>query len=85
MPQTRHRHKNHPHHSHPQPPQPSFKPTPKKNAKIIFTIFLGLLGVAIAFFSGGTDTLYLTIGGAAGAIIGFLIGNNIDKTASKKK
>lgn len=82
MPQTRHRHKGHPHHQ-PSTHVPAKAPK-KKNAKIILAIFIGILGVAISFFAGATDTTGLVIGGVIGALVGFLIGRGMDAAAEKR-
>jgi hypothetical protein len=47
------------------------------------SIFIGIVGMAIAAFAGGFN-FWMIAGGAAGAFAGYLIGHDIDKTAASK-
>lgn len=81
MAQSRHRHK-HTHHAHPHHPTAGKQQVHYKGAKIMM-IFLGVLGIFVAYVSAGPDLLWLTIGAAAGVVAGYLVGKSMDKTAGK--
>jgi uncharacterized membrane protein len=79
MARSHHRHKKyHPAQYHPASPR-----SKRKTASAVFIIFLGLFGMGIGYFAGGT-IVALIIGAIIGAVIGYLIGYNLDKMASKK-
>ena len=84
MAESRHRHK-HAHHqgSHPTNVRHEQKNSGKK-AGLILAIFVGLLGLAIAFFAVGTSKA-MVMGGVVGTLAGFLIGSSLDRAAEKKK
>ena len=54
------------------------------NAALALAVFVGMLGLAVAFFSGGPNILWMAVGVTAGAVVGYLLGNTIDKAAAKK-
>ena len=84
MAESRHRHKHAPHQgSHPANIRNEQKNTGKK-AGLILAIFIGLLGLAVAFFAVGTSTA-MVLGGVVGTLAGFLIGSSLDRAAEKKK
>jgi hypothetical protein len=84
MPRSRTRHK-HPHHHPNQPPQQQqAKPTIRRSAVTIMVVFVGLLGLFIAFIAAGSNILWLVAGGIAGAVAGYFIGHSMDKLAAKK-
>lgn len=78
MPNSRNRPK-HRHH-----PQPHHRVEKTRNAKLILAIFGGLIGIAVGFFGGGSETLYLVAGAIIGAVTGFFIGRGMDKVADKE-
>lgn len=85
MPQSRHRHKHgHSHAKHP-PAQPLPKAAPRRSAITIMVIFLGLLGIAVAAMTAGGNFLWLAAGALAGGIMGYFIGQSMDKVAAKNK
>lgn len=55
----------------------------RKNAGLVFMIFLGVFGVGIGYFAAGT-IVSVFIGAIIGAVAGYLIGHNLDKMAAKK-
>jgi len=84
MPQSRHRHKHSHHHSsHAQPTQPH-KAAPKRSAVTIMVVFIGLLGIFIAFIAAGSDIIWLLAGALAGGIVGYFIGHSMDRLSAKK-
>lgn len=85
MPQSRGRHKHgHPHAKHP-PVTHSPKAAPRRSAITIMVIFLGVLGIAVAFMTAGSNFLWLAAGALAGGIMGYFIGHSMDKVAAKNK
>ena len=80
MPHSKHRHK-HPQQSRHAPP-PTAKT--KRSAKPIMVVFIGLFGLLLAIISAGINYLWMVIGVIAGAVAGYFIGQNMDKTAGKK-
>jgi hypothetical protein len=47
-------------------------------------IFLGVLGLFVAYVSVGPELLWLTLGTVAGVVAGFFVGRSMDKTAGSK-
>ena len=87
MPRSRTRHKHqHQHHQHPNQLQlqQHAKPAKRRSAVTIMVVFVGLLGLFIAFIAAGTDILWLVAGAIAGAVAGYFIGHSMDKLAAKK-
>jgi uncharacterized membrane protein len=83
MPQSAHRHKtHHKHQVHQSHPQEVPRKT-RRSAALLMAIFIGILGMAIAAFAAGLN-LWMVAGAAAGALAGYLIGHDIDKTAARK-
>jgi predicted lipid-binding transport protein (Tim44 family) len=81
MARSHHRPKKH----HPQQQHHAASSKPRKKAAPVISIFLGVFGLAIAYFAAGELNIIALIAGAAiGALAGYFIGNNIDKAASKK-
>ncbi len=80
MPESRNRHKHH-HHvpAHHTPVKA------KRSAALVLAILAAILGLAVTFFTQGTDVVWMIIGAASGAFIGYLIGHNMDKTLEKNK
>ncbi|SMO54472.1 hypothetical protein [Solitalea koreensis] len=61
------------------------KPQPQShNAAVALAVFIGMLGLAVAFFSNGPNLLWMAVGVTAGALLGFILGNSIDKAAARK-
>ncbi|MDP9230709.1 MAG: hypothetical protein M3O67_08565 [Bacteroidota bacterium] len=79
MPESRHRHKHQQHH-----PQQQHTPKPKTKAAGVMAIFTTVLGLGIAFFAAGLSYIWMPVGAIAGGVIGYLIGNGMDKAAEKK-
>lgn len=82
MPESRNRHKHH-HPGHPASPHADAKP--KRSAAFFLAILAAVLGVAVTFFTRGADALWMITGAASGAIIGYLIGHNMDKAIKKDR
>jgi hypothetical protein len=74
------------HHAHPanHPHQESH--TAKKHTKLLAAsiVFFALIGFGIAFFATGSDIVWLLVGAAAGAAIGYLVGGQAEKALLKK-
>ena len=75
MPESRQRHKHHPHHVQ----MPHTHAKPKRSAAAVLAIIAAILGLAVAFFTQGPDILWMILGAGLGAIIGYLIGHNMDQ------
>jgi hypothetical protein len=86
MPRSRTRHKHHhqQHHSNPPQQQAQAKTSTRRSAVSIMIVFIGLLGLFIAFIAAGTDILWLIVGALAGAVAGYFIGRSMDRLAAKK-
>lgn len=58
----------------------------KKHTKLLAasTVFFGLIGLGIAFFATGSDIVWLLVGAAAGAAVGYLVGGQAEKALLKK-
>ncbi|WP_315824330.1 hypothetical protein [Paraflavitalea speifideaquila] len=56
----------------------------KGKAVKIMMVFMGVLGLFVAYVSAGPDLLWLTIGTAAGVVAGYFVGRSMDKAAAKK-
>lgn len=78
MPESRNRHKHHHHvQSHKTPAKP------KRSAALVLAIVAAIFGLAVAFFTQGADVVWMIVGAAAGAIIGYLVGHNMDKAIER--
>ncbi len=84
MPESRNRHKRHhsPHH-HVQTHHTHVKS--KRSAATVLAILAAILGLVVAYFTQGADLLWMLIGAAFGAVIGYLIGRNMDKAFGNSK
>lgn len=80
MPQSKKRK----HHHEYRPPANAVKAKKNKSAVVVSTIFLGLIGIGIAYFAMGSEVLWLFAGAIAGIIGGYFFGRQIDKSFSKK-
>lgn len=80
MPESRNSHKHH-HPHHPAPPHAHAKR--KSSAAAVLSILTAILGLAVAFFSQGADVLWMIIGAASGAVIGYFMGHNMDRGLKK--
>ena len=47
-------------------------------------IFMGLLGVFVAYISAGPELLWLIAGAGAGITVGYFIGRSMDRAAGRK-
>lgn len=80
MPESRNRHKHHQHQvSH------HMTAKPKRSAASVLSIIAAILGLSVAYFSQGADYLWMIAGVAFGAIIGYLVGHNMDKAIANNK
>jgi len=84
MAQSRHRHKHAHTHAHPSHPSSGSRHQAKRKAVTIMMVFLGVLGLFVAYVSAGPELLWLTLGTVAGIIAGFFVGRSMDKTAGSK-
>lgn len=80
MPRSRQRKKHHDY----QPPANAVKSKKNKSAVPVAVTFFCLIGIGIAFFSAGSDWLWLLVGAIAGAAGGYLFGRQANKAFSKK-
>lgn len=81
MPQSR---KRKPHHHQAAPDAIHADKIKKGSAVVVVAIFFALIGLSIAYFTAGTDPLWLLLGAAAGAVAGYFFGKQLDKSFSKK-
>lgn len=81
MPESRNRHKHH-QQQHLQSPHAPAKS--KRSAALVLAIVAAILGLAVAYFTQGTDVVWMIAGAAAGAVIGYLVGHNMDKAIENK-
>lgn len=79
MPPSRKRIKKHSFH-----PKPSEKKTAKRNVAPILAVLIGLFGAGIGAFASGSNLIWVGAGAVAGAVTGYLVGNNMDKAAVRK-
>ena len=87
MAQSRHRHKHahhHAHHSHHPHPVTGPRQHAQRKAVSIMMIFMGVLGLFVAYVSAGPDLLWLTVGLVVGIVAGFFVGRSMDRTANNK-
>jgi uncharacterized membrane protein len=84
MAESRHRHKHAHHHTTPVNQTPHEQRSSARKAGVILAVFIGLLGLAVAFFAVGTTNAVI-IGGVVGIVLGFLIGSSLDRAAEKRK
>jgi uncharacterized membrane protein YqgA involved in biofilm formation len=81
MPESRNRHKHHLHHQ-----APHHAPAkPKRSAALVLAILAAILGLGVAFFAQDADALWMIIGAVSGAVIGYIVGHNMDKAIEKNK
>ena len=83
MARSRHRHKHAHHPAHANQPHAA-KQESRRSAVGIMVVFIGILGLGVAFISVGADIVWLLTGAVAGAIAGYLIGRSMDRVAAKK-
>ncbi|MBO9563950.1 MAG: hypothetical protein J7621_14300 [Niastella sp.] len=83
MAQSRHRHKHAHHHAHPPHPGVGSRHQAQRKAISIMMIFMGVLGLFVAYVSAGPDLLWLTVGLIIGGATGFLVGRSMDRAANK--
>lgn len=89
MAQSKHRDKHgHPRHHHPKQasaPRVAKAAPPRRSAISIMVVFLAVLGCGIAFIAVGANIAWLVAGAAAGGLMGYFIGQSMDKVAAKEK
>ena len=80
MPKSKQRKHHHDYH----PPANAVKSKKNRSAVLASLIFFGLIGIGIAFFAMGSSPLWLLVGAVAGVGGGYLFGQQVDKSFSKK-
>jgi len=87
MAQSRHRHKHTHQHTHHHMQHHSAtagsKQQTRGRAVRIMMVFLGVLGLFVAYVSAGPDLLWLTVGVIAGVVAGYFVGRSMDRAAAK--
>ena len=72
-------------HQHQQHHQPVAKGQEKKNnVVLVAVIFLGLLGIGIAWFAAGSNFWVMALGALVGGVAGYFFGKQIERSFSKK-
>lgn len=80
MPESRNRHK------HPHQVQTHHAPAKYKlSVAVVLAVFTAILGLAIAFFTVGTDVVWLIIGAVSGGLIGYFAGLTIDRSLERNR
>jgi membrane protein YqaA with SNARE-associated domain len=80
---TRHPHK-HPDHHHPKTAEPNQKHKKISRTIVATVLFCGLLGLGVSFFIAADSVLTLVSGTLLGCIAGYIFGDQVDKSLSKK-
>lgn len=80
MARSHHRQKKH-HHSHTTHHAPVHKA--QKKAAPVISILLAVFGAGIGYFASG-NIVAVILGCGIGAIVGYFIGNSLDKVAKQK-
>lgn len=83
MPRSRKRKKHHDY----QPPANAVKSKKNRSAIPVGIVFLGIIGIGIAYFAGGSGTywmLWLLLGAIIGCIAGYYFGRQINRSFAKK-
>jgi len=83
MPSSHHRRK----HKHPQHHTHIAHARPKAKTKVAFVMALigAIAGIIVAYIANNQNVLWMIAGSAAGAFIGYMFGNGIDKFVAQKK
>ena len=81
MARSHHRHKKH--HAQAQHHHAATHKQQRKAAPVI-AILLGVFGIGIAYFASGTNIIAIVLGAGIGALVGYFIGNSLDKIARQK-
>jgi uncharacterized integral membrane protein len=76
MPESRKRPGNHPHRKKADIPA-----SQRTKGTVTWAVLIAVFALLIAVFLIGTDWVTLVIAGAAGALIGYLIGKRMEKDA----
>lgn len=84
MAQSRHRHKHTHHHAHPPHPGAGTRHQAQRKAVTIMMIFMGVLGLFVAYVSAGPELLWLTVGAVCGVVAGYFVGRSMDNAAKSK-
>ena len=71
------------HHDYKQPPN-AVKSKKNRSAVLFAVIFCGIIGIGMAFFAFDSSPLWLVVGAAVGAGVGYLAGKQLNKSFSKK-
>ncbi len=79
MPESRNRNKHH----HAQQPSAHHAAKTKRSAALVVSILTAVLGLAVAYFTRGTDATTLITGTLIGGAIGFILGKGMDKSFAK--
>lgn len=79
MAQSRHRHKHAHHPAHPHPTNSARRPPARGKGTRIMMVFLGTLGVFVAYISAGPELLWLIAGALLGAVAGYFVGRSMDR------
>ena len=54
----------------------------RAKGRIVWAILFAVFGLAIAFFASDKNYIALVVGGVIGALLGYIVGKNMEKEAS---
>ena len=69
---------------HPYHPKADIPTRQRVKGRVIWAILFGVFGLLIGLFAAGSNYIVLAITTICGAIIGYVIGQNMEKDATHK-
>jgi hypothetical protein len=78
MPQSRKR------HGHPHQKSADIRASQRTTGHLIWALLVGAFGMIIGYFASGGSVLALLAGAIVGALLGWMLGNKMERDASGK-